>query len=90
MSPTPYQQRLNPYIQRMVEDMQVRNLSPKTIDAYTYHVDKFCRHFGQPAEQLGPEEIHQYQVGLDQNVAHRTRSVSEEKAVLARRRFGVR
>jgi integrase len=64
MSPTPYQQRLNPYIQRMVEDMQVRNLSPKTIDAYTYHVDKFCCHFGKPAEQLGPDEIHQYQVYL--------------------------
>ena len=29
MSPIPYQQRLNPYIQRMVEDMQVRNLSPE-------------------------------------------------------------
>ena len=61
---TPYKQRLNPYIRRMVEDMQVRNLSPRTIDAYTYHVDKFCRHFGKPAEELGPDEIHQYQVYL--------------------------
>ena len=30
---TPYQRRLNPYIQRMAEDMQVRNLAPATINA---------------------------------------------------------
>ena len=61
---TPYQRRLNPYIQRMVGDMQLRNLADSTIDAYTYHVDKFCRHFGKPADQLGPEDIRQYQLFL--------------------------
>jgi site-specific recombinase XerD len=60
----PYQQRLNPYIQRMAEDMQLRNLADSTIDAYTYHVDRFCQHFGKPADQLGPEEIRQYQLFL--------------------------
>jgi hypothetical protein len=39
----------------MAEDMLVRNLSPRTIDSYTYHVDHFQRHFGRPAEELGPE-----------------------------------
>ena len=38
---TPFHNRLTPLTQRMAEDMQVRNLSPSTIDAYTYHVDKF-------------------------------------------------
>jgi len=61
---TPYNRRLNPYIRRMVEDMQLRNLSPSTIDAYTYHVDKFCRFFGKSAEQLGLDEIRQYQLCL--------------------------
>jgi site-specific recombinase XerD len=61
---TPYQRRLNPYIRRMAEDMQVRNLSPRTIDSYTYHVDKFCGFFGKPAEELGLEEIRQYQLYL--------------------------
>ena len=61
---TPYNRRLNPYIARMVEDMQLRNLSPSTIDAYTYHVDKFCRFFGKSAEELGPDEIRQYQGGV--------------------------
>jgi integrase/recombinase XerD len=61
---TPYRRRLNPYIERMAEDMQLRNLATATIDAYTYHVDKFCRHFDKPADQLGPEEIRQFQLYL--------------------------
>ncbi len=52
---TPYRKRLTPLTRRMAEDMQVRNLSPRTIDSYTYHVDRFERHFDRPAEQLGPE-----------------------------------
>ena len=61
---TPYKKRMNPYIQRMVGDMQLRNLADATIDTYTYHVDKFCQFFGKPADQLGPEEIRQYQLYL--------------------------
>jgi len=61
---TPYKKRMNPFIQRMVGDMQLRNLADATIDAYTYHVDKFCQFFGKPADQLGLEEIRQYQLYL--------------------------
>lgn len=61
---TPFAKRLNPYIQRMVEDMQVRNFAERTIDSYSYQVDKFCQHFGKPADQLGLEEIRQYQLYL--------------------------
>ena len=39
---TPYKKRLNKYIKRMAEDMQLRNFADATIDAYTYHADKFC------------------------------------------------
>ena len=59
---TPYEKRLSPLTRRMAEDMLVRNLSASTIDAYTYHVDKFIEHFQRPAEQLGPEEIRQFQL----------------------------
>jgi integrase/recombinase XerD len=60
----PHKRRMNPYIQRMVEDMQVRNFSDSTIDSYTYHVDKFCQYFGKPAQELGLEEIRLYQIYL--------------------------
>ena len=41
----------------MVGDMQVRNLAEATIDAYTYHVHKFCQFFDQPADQWGQKRF---------------------------------
>ena len=62
---TPHQKRiLSPITQRMAGDMLVRNLAPRTIDAYTYHVERFAKHFGKPLDELGPEEIRQYQLHL--------------------------
>jgi len=48
----------------MLEDMQVRNFSPHTQDAYLQQVSRFARHCGQPPAGLGPEEIRAYQVYL--------------------------
>ena len=61
---TPYENRLTPLVKRMAEDMLVRNFSPSTINTYTYQVDRFQKHFDKPIEELGQEEIHQYQVHL--------------------------
>ena len=61
---TPYKNRMNPFIKRMADDMQLRNFSPNTIDSYTFHVDKFCQYFGKPADQLGPEQIREFQLYL--------------------------
>ena len=61
---TPYRTRLTPLTKRMAEDMLVRNLSANTIDAYTYHVDRFVNFVGRPAEELGPEDIRAFQLHL--------------------------
>ncbi|MEQ1906562.1 MAG: phage integrase N-terminal SAM-like domain-containing protein [Pirellulaceae bacterium] len=61
---TPYDRRLNPFINRMAQDMQIRNLAASTIDSYTWHVDKFCSHFGKMPEELGLDEIRLYQLFL--------------------------
>lgn len=61
---TPYQNRTSPFTVRMIQDMQLRNYSQNTIDAYTFHVDKFCQHFGKPADKLGPEQIREFQLYL--------------------------
>ena len=34
---TPFQRRSNAYIQRMADDMRIRNFAASTIDSYTYH-----------------------------------------------------
>ena len=36
---------MTPLRQRMLEDMQVRNLSPRTQRSYVEHVSRFARHF---------------------------------------------
>ena len=50
--------------QRMIEDMQVRNLAPHTQATYILHVSSFARHFCKSPELLGPEEIRDYQLYL--------------------------
>ena len=50
--------------QRMLEDMQVRRLSPFTQRTYVETVARFARYFGRSPERLGPEEIRAYQVYL--------------------------
>src|ERR1700751_5414945 len=49
---------------RMMEDMQVRSLSPQTQATCLQQVSLFARHFNRSPELLGPEEIRSYQVYL--------------------------
>jgi integrase/recombinase XerD len=55
---------MTPLRQRMIEDMQVRNLSQGTQACYVQHVSLLARHFNPSPEALGPEQIRSYQVYL--------------------------
>ena len=55
---------MTPLRRRMTEDMQLRNLSPKTIRVYVERVAKFARHFGRSPERLGKTEVRSYLVHL--------------------------
>jgi site-specific recombinase XerD len=46
----------------MLQDMQVRNLTPRTQRTYLEQVARFARHFGRSPALLGPQDILAYQV----------------------------
>src|SRR6266545_3501152 len=55
-----------PLRQRMIEDMGIRNLSPRTQYNYVNAVAKYAVHFGKSPALLGPEHVRGYQVHLTQ------------------------
>jgi integrase/recombinase XerD len=55
---------MTPLRQRMIEDMQIRNLSPLTQDSYVRQVSLFARHFGKSPDQLSHDDIRTYQIYL--------------------------
>ena len=55
---------MTPLRQRFLDDMRIRNYSPRTIDAYVAHVKRFAQHFGRSPDLLGPEETRSYQLHL--------------------------
>jgi hypothetical protein len=50
----------------MLEELQRRNYAPGTIRLYLRHVAEFAQHFHRAPDQLGAEEIRQYQLYLIQ------------------------
>ena len=78
---------MTPLRQRMLEDMQVRNLSPNTQRAYLENVARFARHFGRSPAALGPEEIRTYQVYL---IRERKLAPSSLEIAVCALRFSIR
>jgi len=50
--------------ERMIEDLQIRNYSPRTVQCYVSMMARFTEQFGKPPAQLGVEEIRKFQVQL--------------------------
>jgi integrase/recombinase XerD len=57
---------MSPLRRRLIEDMQIRNLSAHTQRAYVEQVVRFARYFRRSPEHLGPSEIRTYLLHLTQ------------------------
>jgi site-specific recombinase XerD len=57
---------MTPLRQRMLEELQRRNYCSGTIRLYLRHVADFAQHFHRSPDQLGAEQIRQYQLFLIQ------------------------
>ena len=55
---------MTPLRQRFIEDLQLRNRSPKTIKAHVYHVRELARYFMESPAQLGDDQVHRYLLHL--------------------------
>ena len=50
--------------QRLIDDLRLRNYSPRTVEAYVAGVAKVAKHFGRAPDQLGPDDLRAFQVHL--------------------------
>ena len=55
---------MTPLRRRLLEDLQRRNYSPRTVGCYVSHVAAFARHFRRSPDQLGGEAVRAYQLHL--------------------------
>jgi integrase/recombinase XerD len=69
--------------QRLIEDLQVRNYSPRTVEAYVAAVAKLAKHFMRSPEQLTGEDVRAFQVHL----LHLKTSGSQFNQIVAGLRF---
>ncbi len=66
----------------MLEELQRRNYSQTTVTSYIKIVAAFAKHFQQSPDQLGPEEIRQYQLHLLKERKQGIRTVGAQTAAL--------
>ncbi len=57
---------MTPLRQRLIDDLRLRNYSPRTIEAYVAAVVKLTRYFGSAPDQLSPEQVREFQLQLVQ------------------------
>jgi integrase/recombinase XerD len=57
---------MTPRRRRMIEDMTLKNLSTRTINAYVSRVSIFVRHFGRSPQELGRDDVRSYLLHLVQ------------------------
>lgn len=55
---------MSPLRKRMIQDMRIRNYSPRTISSYVSRVAAFALYYGRSPDSLGPSHIRNYQVHL--------------------------
>ncbi|MGH7623086.1 MAG: phage integrase N-terminal SAM-like domain-containing protein [Gemmatimonadaceae bacterium] len=59
--PSPWSITMTPLRQRLIDDLRLRNYSPRTIEAYVAGVARIAKHFHRSPDQLGVEDLRQFQ-----------------------------
>ena len=73
---------MSPLRRRMIEDMQIRNLTPNTQRVYVTNIGRFASYFCKSPERLGPAEIRAYLLFLANDKRLTVSSISVAVAAL--------
>jgi integrase/recombinase XerD len=73
---------VTPLRKRMMEELQLRNLSAITKEKYVSAVERFARYFHQSPERLGPEQVRDYLLHLMNDKQANTNTVLFNRAAL--------
>jgi integrase/recombinase XerD len=66
----------------MLEELQRRNYSKTTVNAYLKMVESFANHFHRSPDQLGPDEIRTFQLHLLNDRGQSPRTIRNHIAAL--------
>jgi integrase/recombinase XerD len=55
---------MTPLRRRMIQDMQLRNFAPGSVNVYVNCAARFARHFAKSPESLGPEDVRAFLLHL--------------------------
>ncbi len=74
---------ITPLRQRLLDDLQLHGLAPKTQDAYVRAVRQLAEYYHRSPDQISEEELRQYLLHLqrDRQVAASTFTQSAERSV---------
>ena len=61
---TPHDRRPCLLTIRLAQDLKIRNMAERTIDAYTYHAGKFADFINKPLDCVTPEDVRSFQLHL--------------------------
>jgi integrase/recombinase XerD len=75
---------MTPLRKRMIDEMQLRNFSPKTVQCYVEIVARFARYFNKSPDKLGTEDVRTFLLHL---VQEKKRSWGTYKQALAALRY---
>jgi len=79
---------ISPLRRRLIEDMAIRRLGPKTQHDYIRHVKRFADFLGRSADKATAEDVHRYQLWLASiGTTAPTVNVSATACAVTRRRF---
>jgi integrase/recombinase XerD len=74
--------RMTPLRRRMIDDMTLRNFTPKTIQAYVRCVARFARYFNCSPKRLGPEQVRAFLLHLLQERGYSISSYNQTRCAL--------